>query len=247
MLNKGGKRPPLFLKMENVPYHLAIIMDGNGRWARERGLPRTAGHREGIKRIKEIVREVKKIGIRILTVFAFSTENWNRPKREIEFLFSYLNNFLDNYKKELIKEDIKLNIIGRRDRIKKTIIKKIEEVENLTKNNKSFIFNIALDYGGRWDIVEAARKMLLDIKKKKVEKIDEENFKSYLSLGNLPDPDLLIRTSGEQRISNFLLWNLAYTEFYFPKVWWPDFDKEELRKAIEVYSQRERRFGRISK
>lgn len=247
MLNKGGKRPPLFLKMENVPYHLAIIMDGNGRWARERGLPRTAGHREGIKRIKEIVREAKKIGIRILTVFAFSTENWNRPKREIEFLFSYLNNFLDNYKKELIKEDIKLNIIGRRDRIKKTIIKKIEEVENLTKNNKSFIFNIALDYGGRWDIVEAARKMLLDIKKKKVEKIDEENFKSYLSLGNLPDPDLLIRTSGEQRISNFLLWNLAYTEFYFPKVWWPDFDKEELRKAIEVYSQRERRFGRISK
>jgi len=233
--------------MENVPYHLAIIMDGNGRWARERGLPRTAGHREGIKRIKEIVREAKKIGIRILTVFAFSTENWNRPKREIEFLFSYLNNFLDNYKKELIKEDIKLNIIGRRDRIKKTIIKKIEEVENLTKNNKSFIFNIALDYGGRWDIVEAARKMLLDIKKKKVEKIDEENFKSYLSLGNLPDPDLLIRTSGEQRISNFLLWNLAYTEFYFPKVWWPDFDKEELRKAIEVYSQRERRFGRISK
>ncbi|HIE35852.1 MAG TPA: di-trans,poly-cis-decaprenylcistransferase, partial [Candidatus Omnitrophica bacterium] len=117
----------------------------------------------------------------------------------------------------------------------------------LTKNNKSFIFNIALDYGGRWDIVEAARKMLLDIKKKKVEKIDEENFKSYLSLGNLPDPDLLIRTSGEQRISNFLLWNLAYTEFYFPKVWWPDFDKEELRKAMEVYSQRERRFGRISK
>jgi undecaprenyl diphosphate synthase len=233
--------------MENKPYHLAIIMDGNGRWARERGLPRTAGHREGIKRIKEIVREAKKIGIRILTVFAFSTENWNRPKKEIDFLFSYLNNFLDNYKKELMKEDIKLNIIGRRDRIKKTIIKKIEEVENLTKNNKSFIFNIALDYGGRWDIVEAARKMLLDIKKRKVEKIDEENFKSYLSLGNLPDPDLLIRTSGEQRISNFLLWNLAYTEFYFPKVWWPDFDKEELRKAIEVYSQRERRFGRISK
>jgi undecaprenyl diphosphate synthase len=227
--------------MIKIPYHVAIIMDGNGRWAKERGLSRTTGHREGIKRIKEIVKEAKKIGIKILTIFAFSTENWNRPKKEIDFLFSYLNDFLDNYKKELMREDIKLRVIGRRDRIKKKIIKKIEEIEKLTKNNKGFIFNIALDYGGRWDIVEAARKILKE--GEKLEEINEDDFKNYLSLGNLPDPDLLIRTSGEQRISNFLLWHLAYTEFYFPKVWWPDFDKKELKKAVEVYSQRERRFG----
>jgi undecaprenyl diphosphate synthase len=230
-----------------IPYHVAIIMDGNGRWAKNRGLPRMAGHRAGIKRIKEIVREAKKIGIKILTIFAFSTENWNRPKKEVDFLFSYLNNFLDNYRKELMKEDIKLNVIGRRGRIKKSIIKKIEEVERLTKNNKSFIFNIALDYGGRWDIVEAAKKIIKDCRSQKLKEteIDEEVFGKYLSLNNLPDPDLLIRTSGEQRISNFLLWNLAYTEFYFPKTYWPDFDKKELEKAVEVYSKRERRFGRI--
>jgi len=231
----------------DIPYHVAIIMDGNGRWARQRNLDRYFGHKEGIKRIKEIVRAAKDLGIKILTIFAFSTENWNRPKKEIRFLFSYLNKFLEDYKKELMKEDIKLNVIGRRDRIPLNIIKKIEKLEKLTDNNKSFILNVALDYGGKWDILNAVNKLMRDIKEKNLssDNIDEDFFRKYLSLKDLPDVDLLIRTSGEQRISNFLLWNLAYSELYFPKVYWPDFDKEELRKAIEEYSERERRFGKI--
>jgi undecaprenyl diphosphate synthase len=221
-------------------------MDGNGRWAKARGLPRTAGHKRGIERVKEIVREAKKLGISMLTLFAFSTENWNRPKHEIRLLFSYLNIFLKNYTRELMREDIKLNVIGRRDRIDSRIMKKIEEVELLTSDNKSFIFTIALDYGGRWDIIEAVKKILKarDASSLSLSEITDDFFRQYLSLGDLPDPDLLIRTSGEQRISNFLLWNLAYSELYFPKTYWPDFDKQELRKAIEVYSQRERRFGK---
>jgi undecaprenyl diphosphate synthase len=231
----------------SIPYHIAIIMDGNGRWAKRRGLPRSAGHRKGINRVKEIVREAKRLGVKVLTLFAFSTENWNRPKKEISFLFHYLDIFLNKYKEELIREDIKLSVIGRRDRIKRETIRHIEVVEKLTCNNKSFIFNIALDYGGRWDIVEAAKRVAIDYSEGKIseEDINEASFHRYLALGNISNPDLLIRTAGEQRVSNFLLWNLAYTEFYFPEVTWPDFDKEELRKAIEVYSQRERRFGSV--
>ncbi len=165
----------------------------------------------------------------------------------MNFLFSYLDRFLDNYKKELIKEDIKLKVIGRRDRIDKRIIRKIEEIEDITKNNESFNFNIALDYGGRWDIVDAAKRIVKDCCDKKVscEDINEKLFGNYLSLAGIRQPDFLIRTSGEQRISNFLIWDLAYSEFYFTPTFWPDFDKEQLRKAIEVYSMRVRRFGEI--
>lgn len=231
----------------DIPQHIAIIMDGNGRWAKGKGLSRIAGHSEGAKRIKEIIKEAKEIGVKIITVFAFSTENWNRPKNEISMLFSYLNDFLNNYKDELVKQNIKLKIIGRRDRLDKNVIKKIEEVEKATAENNGFIFNIAIDYGGRWDIVEAVKKVSADFRDSKItkEQITEEYFKNYLELEALPDPELLIRTSGEERISNFLLWNLAYTELYFPQVYWPDFTKEELKKAIEVYSKRERRFGKI--
>ncbi|MCM8819232.1 MAG: isoprenyl transferase [Candidatus Omnitrophica bacterium] len=231
-----------------IPQHIAIIMDGNGRWATARKLARTAGHKEGIKRVKDIVRAAKKLGVKILTLFAFSTENWNRPKSEINLLFSYLNNFLKTYKKELMKENIKLKVIGRRDRISENIIKKIEELEKLTATNNDFLLNIALDYGGRWDIVNATKKIISDIQQNKisVDMIDENFFSRYLSINDLPDPDLLIRTSGEERISNFLLWNLAYSELYFPKVYWPDFDEKQLKKAIEVYSKRERRYGAIS-
>jgi len=230
-----------------IPYHIAIIIDGNGRWAKQRHLDRYFGHREGIKRIKEIVKASKDFGIKILTIFAFSTENWDRPKKEIRFLFSYLDRFLEDYKKELMKEDMKLNVIGRRDRIPLNIIKKIEKIEELTNNNKSFILNVALDYGGKWDILNAVNKLMEDVKENNLslKEVDENLFRRYLSLKDLPDVDLLIRTSGEQRISNFLLWNLAYSELYFPKVYWPDFDKEELKKAIEEYSKRERRFGKI--
>ncbi len=228
-----------------MPYHVAIIMDGNGRWARERNLPRTAGHKKGIERVKEIVRAAKNMGVKILTIFTFSTENWSRPKEEVDFLFSYLDSFLTSYRKELLKERIRLNLIGRRDRINSHIIKKIEELEVLTLENKEFIFNIALDYGGRWDILNALKKLFRDYIEKRIslEGIDEEVFKRYLSLAGQPEPDLLIRTSGEQRISNFLLWDLAYSEFYFPEVYWPDFDAKELEKAILEYNKRERRFG----
>ncbi|MFA5305635.1 MAG: isoprenyl transferase [Candidatus Omnitrophota bacterium] len=231
----------------NIPKHIAIIMDGNGRWAKARGFSRIAGHNEGAKRIKEIVKAAKEAGVKIITVFAFSTENWDRPKNEISALFSHLNDFLNNYKNELVKENIKLKIIGKRDRLDKNTIKKIEEVENATSKNDAFIFNIAIDYGGRWDIVEAVRRVLTDFQNSKItkEQITEESFGRYLELGSLPDPELLIRTSGEERISNFLLWNFAYTEFYFPDVYWPDFTKEELNKAIELYSTRERRFGKV--
>jgi len=230
-----------------VPYHIAVIMDGNGRWAKGKNLPRTAGHKKGIERIKEIVREAKCLGIGALTIFAFSTENWNRPKEEIKFLFSYLDRFLIGYKDELIREDIRLRVIGRKTKLTKSTLEKIKEVEGLTKDNKSFFFNIAIDYGGRWDITEATKRLVSDCinKKLSLSDIDEKSFGRYLALGDILEPDLLIRTSGEQRISNFLLWNLAYSELYFPKTFWPDFDKEELRKAVSAYANRERKFGEI--
>ena len=230
-----------------VPRHIAIILDGNGRWAKKRGLPRVYGHKKGMERVKQVVREAKNLGVKAVTVFAFSTENWTRPKQEIKVLFSYLHLFLNHYKKKFVEEDMKFNVIGRRDRFNKRTLKKIQEVEKVTKNNKSFTFNVALDYGGRWDIVEAAKRIVKDVSAKEMSEsdIDEEVFGRYLSLGDMPDPDLLIRTSGEQRISNFLIWDLAYSEFYFTDVYWPDFDKKQLRHAVEVYSQRQRRYGGI--
>jgi len=231
----------------DIPYHIAVIMDGNGRWAKKRMLPRMAGHREGAKRVKEILREAERIGVKVLTIFAFSTENWNRPRKEIEFIFSHLVRFLRDYRKEFIKKDIKFKAIGRRDRLSKKVIEEIRKTEDATKNNQSFTFNVALDYGGKWDIVNAAKRIAKKCVGKSIswEDIDEKLFNKYLSLGNIPAPDLLIRTSGEKRISNFLIWNLAYSEFYFTPVFWPEFNKEQLHKAIKVYSQRDRRFGAI--
>lgn len=230
-----------------VPYHIAVIMDGNGRWAKKRMLPRMVGHRQGARRVKEILREAKRIGVKALTIFAFSTENWNRPQKEIDFIFSYLVKFLRGYRKEFIKKDIKFKAIGRRDRFSEEVIEEITKTEDVTKNNKSFTFNVALDYGGRWDIANATRRIAKKCVDKSIswEDIDEKLFNKYLSLGNIPAPDLLIRTSGEKRISNFLIWDLAYSEFYFTSVFWPEFNKEQLHKAIKAYSQRDRRFGAI--
>ena len=230
-----------------IPYHIAVIMDGNGRWAKKRMLPRMVGHRQGAKRVKEILKEAKNIGVGVLTIFAFSTENWNRPKKEIEFIFSYLVKFLQSNQKEFVKNDIKFKAIGRRDRFKKEVIEEIKKTEELTKNNKSFIFNVALDYGGKWDIVNATKKIAKKCIAKSItyNDIDEELFNKYISLSDVRPPDLLIRTSGEKRISNFLIWDLAYSEFYFTSVLWPEFDKESLHKAIKAYSQRDRRFGAI--
>jgi undecaprenyl diphosphate synthase len=229
-----------------IPYHVAIIMDGNGRWAKKRGLPRTAGHKKGVDRVKEIIREAKKMGVGVLTVFAFSTENWNRPKKEIKFLFSYLDKFLDIYGKEMKEEDMRLKVIGRRDRLSKATVKKIRDLEEETRNNQSLLLNIALDYGGKWDIVNAARGIVRDFGRKAIAfgDIDEGLFSSYLAMSGIAEPDLLIRTSGEHRISNFLIWHAAYSEFYFTPVLWPDFDKVEFHKAIREYSQRVRRFGK---
>jgi len=230
-----------------IPEHIAVIMDGNGRWAKKRNLPRAIGHRKGVGRVKEILREAKKVGVKVLTVFAFSTENWNRPKQEINFIFSYLVRFLADYEEELIENNIQFKAIGRRDRLSKEALKSIERVEMMTRENKSFIFNVALDYGGRWDILNAAKQVTEDVMNKKIQKnaIDEDIFKRYTALGGVCDPDLLIRTSGEQRISNFLLWDLAYSECYFTPVLWPDFKKKDLLAAIESYSNRKRKFGRI--
>ena len=232
-----------------IPYHIAVIMDGNGRWAKKRMLPRMVGHRQGAKRVKEILKEAKNIGVGVLTIFAFSTENWNRPKKEIEFIFSYLVKFLQSNQKEFVKNDIKFKAIGRRDRFKNEVIEEIKKTEELTKNNKSFIFNVALDYGGKWDIVNATKKIAKKCIAKSItyNDIDEELFNKYISLSDVRPPDLLIRTSGEKRISNFLIWDLAYSEFYFTSVLWPEFDKENLHKAIKAYSQRNRRFGAIDK
>lgn len=230
-----------------IPKHIAVIMDGNGRWARRRALPRTAGHKIGIDKIDRISRDAKDLGVKMMTFFAFSTENWSRPKGEVEFLFSYLDKFIDKYGEDFVAEKVKFNLIGRRDRVKKSIIEKLEELERKTADNKDFIINIALDYGGKWDIVQAARKILKESKDNKIseEDITEEYFQEKLSLGKLPRPDLLIRTSGEYRISNFLLWDLAYSELYFPNTFWPAFSKRHLKKAIKIFSRRERRFGKI--
>lgn len=231
-----------------VPEHIAVIMDGNGRWAKERGLPRMLGHREGGKRVREIIACAKKIKVKVVTIFAFSTENWDRPPKEIDFLFNYLESFLKQHKKDFMREGIRVKAIGRRSRFPRRIIDILEEVESLTGRNKEFLLNIALDYGGRWDITHAAKKIIEDYGNKKIspEQITENLFGGYLSLGGVPNPDLLIRTSGEQRISNFLLWDLAYTEFYFADVYWPDFNEEQFKKAIEVYHRRHRRFGQAN-
>lgn len=228
-----------------VPEHIAVIMDGNGRWAQGRGLARIEGHKQGAKRVEEFIATAMNLKVKVVTIFAFSTENWNRPKAEIEFLFLYMRDFLQKHKENLIEKNIRFNMIGRRDRIGIETIRKGEELENLTRQNDGFIFNIALDYGGRWDIVQAAQRIIDDRDNKKIEEkpLTEDLFEKYLCLSGFPAPDLLIRTSGEQRISNFLLWQLAYAEFYFPEICWPDFDPAQLKKAIEIYGRRERRFG----
>lgn len=232
---------------ENVPVHIAIIMDGNGRWAKEKGLMRTAGHREGIKRVKEIVKAAGRLGVKAITLFAFSTENWNRPKKEINTLMRHLNNFLDNEIKEMHKNNIRFKVIGRDEPLPEQLIKKIRKAEAKTENNTGLIVALALNYGSRQEIVEAAKRFAEKVANNEArpDELDEEGFRKLLYTNGLPDPDLLIRTSGEMRISNFLLWQLSYAELYFPKKYWPDFKEEDLKEAIQEYQKRARRFGGI--
>ena len=231
----------------SIPRHIAIIMDGNGRWAKERGLPRSAGHRAGINRVKEIIKAASELGVKVVTLFAFSTENWSRPKKEINLLMRALNNFLDREINELDKNNIRLMVIGQDKPTPQYLLAKIEKAKERTKDNTGLIFVLALNYGSRQEIVDAVKKFTNAVIKDKanLEDLDMENFSNYLYTAGLPDPDLLIRTSGQMRISNFLLWQLSYTELYFPRKYWPDFGKEDLEKAIDIYQRRERRFGKI--
>lgn len=231
----------------NIPAHVAIIMDGNGRWAKSRGLPRTAGHREGIKRVKEVIKAAVGIGVRALTFFAFSTENWSRPKSEVSMLMRYLDNFLEREIAEFDKNNIRLKTVGRGAPVPEELQKKIKKAEDRTKDNSALTVVLALNYGARQELVDAARAISEDVcgGKVKIKDLDENLFANYLYTAGLPDPDLLIRTSGQMRISNFLLWQISYAELYFPKIYWPSFGKKEFEEAIEEYQRRERRFGAI--
>ena len=231
----------------NVPQHVAIILDGNGRWAKAKGMPRNYGHAQGSKNVERICEEAWRMGIKYLTVYAFSTENWNRPKSEVDALMTLLRNYMKTCLKTAKKNDMKIRVIGDIAPLDDDIKKRIHELEEASKDNGGLNFTIALNYGSRDEIVRAVRKVAQDCVDGKVDPkdIDEELYSSYLDTWDIPDPDLLIRTSGEQRLSNYLLWQLAYSEFYFTDVPWPDFTKEELIRAIEQYNNRDRRFGGI--
>ena len=232
---------------DHMPGHIAIIMDGNGRWARMRGLPRIAGHREGIKSVREIVTFCREVGIEVLTIYAFSAENWKRPELEVKALMMFLEEYLQRELKTLMDNNIRFMTIGQTDKLPGSVKKWIEKVEKKTEHNTSMILNIALSYGGRTEIVDAILRIMNDITNGaiKPENIDSKLFSNYLYTKGLPDPDLMIRTSGETRISNFLLWQIAYSELYFTKTLWPDFRRHDLLLAILDYQHRERRFGMI--
>ena len=230
-----------------IPQHVAIILDGNGRWAKSKGMPRNYGHAQGSKNVEKICEEAWRMGIKYLTVYAFSTENWNRPKDEVDALMKLLRNYMKTCLKTAKKNDMKIRVIGELQRLDEDIRSRIAELEEATKENGGLNFQIAINYGSRDEIVRAVRKLAADCAKGKVnaEDIDEQVFEGYLDTHDIPDPDLMIRTSGELRLSNYLLWQLAYTEFYFTDVLWPDFSKEELIKAIEHYNARDRRYGGV--
>lgn len=230
-----------------LPKHIAIIMDGNGRWAKKRGLPRAFGHKAGMAAIKETVRACSDIGISILTVYAFSTENWKRPKDEVNYLMNLLLEYLRKEINELNENNVKIKILGDLSPLSDLTKKEIDSALKLTQCNSGLQFNIALNYGGRAEIIEACKAIAIEVKNGSIdhESIDEEVFTRFLYTDGDLDPDLIIRTSGEQRLSNFLLWQGAYSEFIFPDVLWPDFKKENLIKAIYDYQNRDRRFGAL--
>ncbi|MCX7761062.1 MAG: isoprenyl transferase [Hydrogenothermaceae bacterium] len=230
--------------MENlykIPQHVAFIMDGNGRWAKRRGLSRVEGHRQGVETVERVIRFSKKVGIRYLTLFAFSTENWQRPKEEVNAIFSLLIEYINTKIPFLKDNDVKLLFSGRREDLSEDVLTAIRKGEEETKEGKSLTVVVTLNYSGRAEIVDAVNRIVNEGKKF----ITEEDFRNYLYIPNVPDPDLVIRTSGEERISNFLLWQIAYSELYFTDVLWPDFSEEDFLKALYEYQSRERRFGRV--
>ncbi len=223
-----------------VPNHIAIIMDGNGRWAKKRGLPRTFGHKEGAAALRKIITHAAQIGVKYLTVYAFSTENWKRSQEEVSALMFLFKSYIKNEEKNIMKNNIRFMVSGRSENVSPTLLKAIRELEEKSKDNSGLTFNIAFNYGGRAEIIDAVNKILKSGK----EEITEEEFGKYL-YNDLPDPELLIRTSGEMRISNFLLWQIAYSELYITDTLWPDFNEAELDKAIENFNNRDRRFGGV--
>ena len=234
--------------MNNIPRHVAFIMDGNGRWAKARGMSRASGHRKGVERVKEIIRGAGSLGIQIVTFFAFSTENWSRPKNEVNVLMRYLDNFLSKEINQLHKNNVRFVVIGRAEPIPKYLQAKIKKTQEKTADNTGLVVVLALNYGGRQEILDAAKKFAREALAGEInpERLDEEKFRSYFYAADIPDPDLLIRTSNQMRISNFLLWQLSYSEFYFSHKYWPDFGLDELKEAIKEYQKRERRFGGIN-
>ena len=231
----------------NVPCHVGIILDGNGRWAKKKHMPRNFGHVQGSRVLEQICDDADSIGIKYLTVYVFSTENWKRSKLEVDGLMKILRNYLKDCIKRANKNNMKVRIIGKKDGLDEDIIKSIAELENATVNNTGLVFQVALNYGGRDEMIRSMRRLAEDVSEGKImpDDIDEQLFASYLDTAGVPDPDLIIRTSGESRISNFLLWQCAYAEFDFPEILWPDFSKAALIEAIERYNGRERRFGGV--
>jgi len=230
----------------HLPRHIAIIMDGNGRWAKKRLLPRHAGHRAGVETVRRVVKLCLENGIQVLTLFAFSSENWQRPQQEVSSLMDIFMTALQQEIDSLHKNKVRLRFIGARNAFSEKLQQLIGEAETLTQNNPNLTLVIAANYGGRWDIVETAKRLASLVKQGHLESqdINENYFTTQLCLADLPEPDLFIRTSGEKRISNFLLWQLAYTELYFTDILWPDFDQEAFRQALDFFASRQRRFGR---
>lgn len=230
-----------------IPNHVAIILDGNGRWAKSKGMPRNYGHVQGAKTVEVICEEAYRMGIQYLTVYAFSTENWNRPQDEVDALMGLLRNYMKTCLRTAAKNNMCVRIIGEKSRLDPDIRKRMEQLEEATKNNTGLHFQIAINYGGRDEIVRAVRRLAEDVAggRLSADEITEEMISDTLDTCGLPEPDLLIRTCNEQRISNFLLWQLAYTELYFTPVAWPDFSKEELEKAVMAYNKRDRRYGLV--
>lgn len=247
LFKKKKIKPVDELDMNNLPKHIGIIMDGNGRWAKKRGLPRSAGHRAGAKVLEQITRDAGHLGIRYLTVYAFSTENWKRPSDEIEALMKLLSEYLDDYKRLIGDEDIRVRIIGSYDKLSDEIIAKIKNIEEQTKNNSAITLNIALNYGGRDELVGAVKKIASSVKSGEIQidDIDEVMISENVYTNYMPDPDFIIRPSGEYRLSNFLLWQSAYSEFWYSDILWPDFTRDDLIGAILDYQKRNRRYGGV--
>ncbi len=235
------------IDLNNLPQHIGIIMDGNGRWAKKRGLPRSAGHSAGAESLKKIITEANNLGVKYITVYAFSTENWKRPKEEVDYLMNLLLNYLRDAEKSLAGENVVIKTIGSRKELSEEIQEQIKKTEDFTSKNTGIVMNIALNYGAREEIVNAVKSVCEDVKNgnKNLEDINEEAFSEYLYTKNQPDVDLLIRTSGEQRLSNFMLWQVSYAEMWFTDKLWPDFKPKDLRQAIVDFQNRGRRFGGV--